>query len=123
MFENVTYTFYSSTLGRAVIPDSDTFDSFKMLNIQKMKSLLPYVEEKETNGIDSSVCMMIEADYVADANMNQKSRIIASENVSGHSVSFDNSSKAMDIQLNSKSLDEKKIDAIKLFCYLNVGAN
>ena len=120
MFENVTYDFYSDTLGRAEIPDVETFERFKLMNVQKMKCLLPYVEEREENGIDSAVCMMIEVDYRSEKTMNQESSV-ASESVSGHSISFDNAAKNKEVELNAKSIEEKKIEAIRLFCYLNVG--
>ena len=121
MFENVTYDFYSDTLGRAIIPTENDFNAFKLQNIQEMKKLLPYLEALEINGIDSAVCLMIEVDYEADYNLKNNSSILASESVTGHSVSFDNTIKSKEIELNAKSIEIKKMDRIKLFCRLCVG--
>lgn len=121
MFEKVTYTYYSDTLGRSVVPDEDTFNSLKLTNILEMKRLLPYLTEKEEDGIDSAVCMMIETEYKVNNEQSTQNKIIASENVSGHSVSFDNSLINKNVELNVKSLAEQKIQVIKLFCYVNVG--
>lgn len=121
MFENVTYTFYSDTLGRAVVPSEEAFDELKLTNIQEMKRLLPFLEEREENGIDSAVCMMIEAEYKLNQEMNTNNGPISSENVSGHSVSFDTKSREKAVELNAMSLAETKIKAIRLFCNVDVG--
>lgn len=121
MFENVNYTFYSDTLGRAVVPSEKAFDELKLTNIQEMKRLLPYLEEREENGIDSAVCMMIEAEYKLNQELNATPKAIASESVSGHSVSFDTSSKTKAVELNAQSLATQKIQAVRLFCNVDVG--
>lgn len=127
LFENVTYDFYSDVLGRAIIPDEETFEKLKLLNVQKMKCLLPYLEEREENGIDSAVCMMMEIDYrnetaSSGAGGNSASgSVISSESVNGHSVSFDNAARIKELELDAKGTEERKLDVIKLFCYLNVG--
>ena len=38
-FDNVNYTFYSETLGRAVIPTQAEFDALKLENLQQLKKL------------------------------------------------------------------------------------
>lgn len=121
MFEKVTYTHYSNTLGRSVIPDEQSFDALKLTNVQEMKKVLPLVFERETDGIDSAVCMMIEAEYKVQNGISDVAKTISSENVSGHSVSFDNSASNKANEKNIRSLAEMKLDAIKLFCDISVG--
>lgn len=129
LFENVTYDFYSDVLGRAIIPDAETFEKLKLLNVQKMKCLLPYLEEREENGIDSAVCMMMEIDYRNETassgagGSSASGSVISSESVNGHSVSFDNAARIKELELDAKGTEERKLDVIKLFCYLNVGMN
>lgn len=121
-FGKVTYTQYSSVLGRAIVPDETTFNSLKLLNIQLMKSWLPYVEEKETDGIDNAVCMMIETEYVDNQLQNgQSDNSIASESVNGHSISYGSTSRTKLEELNAKSTDQKKLDVAKLFLIFNIG--
>lgn len=122
MFENVNYYFYSEVLRRSVIPDEETFENYKLLNVQKIKSWLPYLEEKEENGIDTAICLMIEIDFKYDESINQKTKsLVSSESVAGHSVSYDNSGISKEIELNAKSIESKKIEVVKLFCYFNLG--
>lgn len=121
MFENVTYTYYSDTLGRAIVPDEKSFNELKLTNIQEMKLVLDFVSEREENGIDSAVCMMIEAEYRSTHSQTTDQKVIASESVSGHSVSFDTSAINKANEKNVKSLAEQKLQAIKLFCDVSVG--
>ena len=62
LFDNVTYTHYSSDLGRAIVQDAATFEQFKLENVLFMKSLLNdgLIKEREAGGIDDACCMMIE---------------------------------------------------------------
>ena len=59
-FENVTYTHYSSDLGRAIVPDAATFDTYKLENVLYVESLLNdgLIKERKAGGIDDDVCMM-----------------------------------------------------------------
>ena len=61
MFENVTYSFYTETLGRSAVPES-AFDLLADDNKMFMKQLVVdgIVKEREENGIDIAVCRMIE---------------------------------------------------------------
>jgi len=121
-FENVTYTFYSDTLGRAFIPTADEFNALKLTNIQLMKSWLPYVTEREENGIDSAVCMMIEAEYLDNQIINgASSQAVASETLGGHSVSYGSTGKNKLEELNAKCTNSKKIEMAKLFVVFNIG--
>lgn len=121
MFENVNYTYYSSTLGRSVVPSEEAFNELKLTNIQEMKRLLPYLEEREENGIDNSVCLMIEAEYKLNNELSSQPLNLASESVAGHSVSFDTAGKNKAIELNAQSLASQKIKIIKMFCFVDVG--
>lgn len=110
MFDNVNYTFYSSTLGRGILPDEATFNAYKLENIAYMRTLLPFVTERQENGIDSAVCMMIEESYKADKNKTADGRIETSRNIEGFSQNFDVS--------NVQTLLDRKHYWIKLFCFI-----
>lgn len=122
-FDKVNYTFYSSTLGRSVVPTEADFNALKLTNVQTMKKWLPFlVSEDETDGIDIAVCMMIEVEY----NDNQivkgaDDSSIASENIGGHSISFSSTTRTKLEELNAKSTDAKKIEMAKLFCTFDFG--
>lgn len=123
-YTKVTYNYYCDTLGRAVVPSLEEFDALKLPNIQKMKHFedMGIVEETEENGIISAVCMMIEADYKNNMLLSGASgAAIASESLGGHSVSYGSTAQNKQNELDAKSLDAQKIEAIKLFCRLNVG--
>lgn len=123
-YENVTYTYYTETLGRAVVPNEQEFNALKLPNIQTMKHYeeIGVVEELESNGIRSAVCMMIEAEYSNNQlKQGKSSSSIASESLGGHSVSYGSSALNKQVELDAQSLDAQKIGAIKLFCRLNIG--
>lgn len=122
MFKNATYTFYSDTLGRSVVPDEDTFNRFSDDNKMFIKRLLNdgIVSEREENGIDIAVCRMIEIDYLEEQEAKEND-IIASESINGYSYTYDNSARQKAIELNAKSTERKKIEIIKLYNDWNVG--
>lgn len=122
MFKNATYTFYSDTLGRSVVPDEDTFNRFSDDNKMFIKRLLNdgIVAEREENGIDIAVCRMIEIDYLEEQEAKENDRI-ASESINGYSYTYDNSAQQKAIELNAKSTERKKIEIIKLYNDWNVG--
>lgn len=123
-YTQVTYTYYSDTLRRAVVPTAEEFDALKLENVQKMKHFedLGVVEELEENGIISAVCMMIEADYKNNLlKSGASAAAIASESLGGHSISYGSTALNKQNELDAKSADAQKIDAIKLFCRLNIG--
>ena len=118
-FDNVTYTHYSSDLGRAIVPDAATFEQFKLENVLFMKSLLNdgLIMEREAGGIDDACCMMIEESYnAAQIESGKAGGAITSESIGGYSYS--KSSKAADIQTekNAKSTAEKKYKWLSLYC-------
>lgn len=117
VFDNVNYTFYSDKLGRAVIPTAEDFEKYKIFNVQTVKNLLPYIEEQEENGIDSAVCLMIEAEYKNEMlKSNADTSAISSESLGGHSVSYGSSKLTKQIELDAISLDQQKMDILKMFC-------
>ena len=119
LFDNVTYTHYSSDLGRAIVPDAATFDTYKLENVLYVESLLNdgLIKERKAGGIDDAVCMMIEESYnSAQIESGSTGGAITSETISGYSYS--KSSKAADIQTekNAKSTAEKKYKWLSLYC-------
>ena len=118
-YENVTYTHYSSDLGRAIVPDAATFDAYKLENVLYIESLLNdgLIKERKAGGIDDACCMMIEESYnAAQIESGSAGGAITSETISGYSYS--KSSKAADIQTekNAKSTAEKKYKWLTLYC-------
>lgn len=121
-FENVNYEFYSVTLGRSIVPTEAEFNALKLENIQVMKRLLPYVLEREDNGIDKAVCLMIEKDYQnQQLKTGAAAGAIASESLGGHSVSYGSSATNRIVEADIKGTDAARIEAIKLFCSLDIG--
>ena len=123
LFDNVNYTHYSSDLGRAIVPDTATFDAYKLENVLYVESLLNdgLIKERKAGGIDDAVCMMIEESYnSAQIESGSTGGAITSESIGGYSYS--KSSKAADIQTekNAKSTAEKKYKWLALYCdFLN----
>lgn len=119
LFDNVTYTHYSSDLGRAIVPDAATFDSYKLENTLFIESLLNdgLIKERKAGGIDDACCLMIEESYnAAQIESGKAGAAITSESIGGYSYS--KSSKAADIQSekNAKSTAEKKYKWLSLYC-------
>lgn len=121
-FDNVTYTYYSSTMGRSIIPSEDVFNKYKLENIQLVKRWLPYITELEENGIDKATCLMVEVDYTDAQTLNGEDvGSIASESVGGHSVSYGSAKQTKLTELNAKSTEQKKVEKLKLFCRCSWG--
>lgn len=123
-FDNVNYTYYSDTLGRAIIPTAEDFNALKLENIQLMKSWLPCIKERqgEDFGIDAAVCLMIEVDYQDTQTLNGGSAsAISSESIGGHSVSYGTTAKNKLEELNALSTKARKLEKVKLFCDVETG--
>lgn len=112
MFENVTYEFYNDTLGRSVVPDEKVFNDLAFAEKAFVKSILPYIVERDVDGIDTAVCMMTEEAYTA-MKSGTNGRIETSRSLDGFSQSFDIS--------KVQSVENKKIDWLKRYCYLDIG--
>lgn len=122
LFDNVTFNYYSVTMGRGIVPNSTEFDKYKLENIQLVKRWLPYITELEENGIDKAVCLMIETDYADAQTLNgSDDGAISSESVSGHSVSYGSSKQTKLVELNAKSTEARKVEKLRLFCRLSWG--
>lgn len=126
MFENVTYSFYTETLGRSAVPEAD-FNLLADDNKMFMKQLVcdGIVKEREENGIDIAVCRMIEIDYLTEQEASgaaaEDSGSVASESINGYSYSYDKTAQQEAVKLNAKSSAAKKINIIKLYNDYNAG--
>lgn len=121
MFENVTYTYYSETLGRSAVPTEADFNNYADDNKMFMKQLVNdgIVTEREENGLDIAVCRMIEIDYLTEQEASgaaaENGGSVASESINGYSYSYDKTAQQEAVKRNAKSAAEKKIDIIKLY--------
>ena len=121
MFEKVTYTYYSETLGRSAVPTEADFNNYADDNKMFMKKLVNdgIVTEREENGLDIAVCRMIEIDYLtaqeASGAAAENGGSVASESINGYSYSYDKTAQQEAIKRNAKSAAQKKIEIIKLY--------
>lgn len=113
MFEHVTYSFYSDVMGRAVIPDENTFNRHKTEACAFVRSKLPFVAALEDKALDKAACMVAEALYEAERDKTADGRIEASRSIEGFSQSFDVS--------KVQTLYAKKMERIRLFCTVSTG--
>lgn len=118
LFDNVTYTHYSSDLGRAIVPDEATFNALKLEVVLWVKRLYNdgLIIEREDGGIDDACCMMIESDYQAAQTEAGADNVDTSESIGGYSHSM--SAKAAEIaaEKNAKSRDENRYKWLGLYC-------
>ena len=123
MFENVNYTFYSDTLGRADVPTEAEFNKYKLENLLFVKRLLGdgLIVEREENGIDSAVCMMIEIDYKAAQVASGESLPASSESIGSFSHSENTKAYDTQLELNAKSVEQQKYRVLSLFCDITAG--
>src|SRR5574344_852746 len=127
MFENVTYNFYTNTLGRSAVPTEADFNLFADDDKMVMKKLLldGVVSEREENGVDIAVCRMIEIDYLTEQEASgaaaENGGIVASESINGYSYSYDQTGQQEAVKMNAKSSAAKKINIIKLYNDYNAG--
>lgn len=123
MFENVNYTYYSETLGRAIIPDEPTFNKYVLENEMEFKNLwnLGIVREVEKDGIAKAVCMMIEVQFIDEQTIKGEGDVgVASESISGYSYSLSDLAKMTQTQ-NFNTTSAKKLKWIELFCSITRG--
>ena len=123
MFENVNYDFYKTSLGRSVVPDEVSFNEYAIENKLFVKQLVTdgIIVEREENGIDSAVCMMIEVDYITAQEANGSSGAISSESINGYSYSYDRTIAQETARINIKSTETKKYKWLKLYCDVSQG--
>ena len=108
MFENVNYNFYTQTLGRHKVPDAATFNALIPEAKRYMVPLVPFLAEREPDGIDKATCMVLEETYVAQSSGNQNGARVSSESIDSYSRSFD--------MTGAKSADAPKEEWILMYC-------
>ena len=118
MFENVNYDFYKTNLGRSAIPDEASFNEYIIENKLFVKRLIDddILIEREKNGIDNAVCMMIEVDYIESWEATENNGAVTSETINGYSCSYDRTATQEVAKLNAKSTEAKKYKLLKLYC-------
>ena len=119
-YENVTYTFYTS-LGRSAIPTQAEFDKYALENKLYVDTMLPYIKERNENGIDSAVCLMCEVDYLEAQAINTANLSKKSESLDGYSYTLDTGEKERIQDANFKTTAEKKRYWLELFCEIYGG--
>ncbi len=123
LFDNVTYAYYTGTLGRTKIPSEAVFNDYKLQNVLYVKSLLNdgLLKEREAGGIDNACCMMIEEDYCAAQAQAGADDVQTSESIGGYSYSVSAKASEIAIEKNAQSKDEKKYKWLSLFCEVTNG--
>ena len=118
LFDNVTYTYYTGTLGRTKVPSEAVFNEYKLQNVLYVKSLLNdgLLKEREAGGIDNACCMMIEEDYCAAQAQAGADDVQTSESIGGYSYTASSKASELAIEKNAKSTAEKKYEWLSLYC-------
>ncbi len=118
LFDNVTYAYYTGTLGRTKIPSEAVFNDYKLQNVLYVKSLLNdgLLKEREAGGIDNACCMMIEEDYCAAQAQAGADDVQTSESIGVYSYTASSKASELAIEKNAKSTAEKKYKWLSLFC-------
>ena len=118
MFENVNYNFYKTALGRSAIPDEATFNEYAIENKLFVKRLInaDMIVEREKDGIDSAVCMMIEVDYIESWEATKNNGAVTSETINGYSCSYDRTAVQELAKLNAKSTEARKYKWLTSYC-------
>ena len=118
LFDNVTYTYYTGTLGRTKVPSEAVFNDYKLQNVLYVKSLLNdgLLKEREAGGIDNACCMMIEEDYCAAQAQAGADDVQTSESIGGYSYTASSKASELAIEKNAKSTAEKKYKWLSLYC-------
>ena len=118
LFDNVTYTYYTGTLGRTKVPSEAVFNDYKLQNVLYVKSLLNdgLLKEREAGGIDNACCMMIEEDYCTAQAQAGADDVQTSESIGGYSYTASSKASELAIEKNAKSTAEKKYEWLSLYC-------
>ena len=118
LFDNVTYTYYTGTLGRTKVPSEAVFNDYKLQNVLYVKSILNdgLLKEREAGGIDNACCMMIEEDYCAAQAQAGADDVQTSESIGGYSYTASSKASELAIEKNAKSTAEKKYEWLSLYC-------
>lgn len=114
--DDLTYEYYTDTLGRSLIPDEDTFNSYLLdvdLEYAKIENYI--FDEKVEDAELKAGCLIIEALYKADKTNTADGKVVTSRSIEGWSQSYDIS--------NAKSI-ESQIESIwGKFFYLDTGVD
>lgn len=123
-FDNVTYDYYTDVLGRAVVPDEQAFEQYKLTNELFVKRLFSdgLIAEREENSIAGAVCMMIEEDYKHAQLMEGAALIDTSESIGGYSHSVDAKAYDVAVEKNAQPVSALKYKWLSLFCDIHSGA-
>ena len=115
MLENVTYEFYTEELGRNAVPDAETFESLALYNRQFVENLAEdgLIVERQVNGMDKAVCMMIEEEYLSRKSGEADGKAKTSISIDGYSESYDVSAK--------KSLESMRMSWLRVWCLVTPG--
>lgn len=118
LFDNVTYAYYTGTLGRTKVPSEAVFNEYKLENELYIKRLIGdgLIIEREAGGIDNACCMMIEEDYCAAQAQAGADDVQTSESIGGYSYTASSKASELAIEKNAKSTAEKKYKWLSLFC-------
>ena len=118
LFDNVTFEYYTETLGRSEVPTADDFNKYALENKLFVKRLIDdgVLFEHEAGGYDDAVCLLIETDYKDAQTATGAENALAGENTGDYSYSLN--TKAQD-ELNAKnasSTAQKKYKWLSLYC-------
>ena len=120
LMDDVNFIRYTDTLGRNIVPDESTFNTYKLENVLYMQQLIDdgLVKEKQDKGSASAVCLWIEEDYKAAELQkgNGDSVADASETIGSYSHSIDTKAQDVAIELNSKPTAAKKYKWLGFYC-------
>jgi len=119
-FENVNYTYYSNTLGRAEVPDEATFNNYAFATKAFIQSLYDdgLILERAANGYDNAACMLIEEAYKADQAEAGSGNIDTSESIGSYSHSMSAKAAEIAVEINAKSADQKRYNWLKIYCHI-----
>lgn len=118
-FENVTYTHYTESLGRAVIPDEDAFNTYATEAKLYVDCLYRdgFIAQIEDGGFDNATCMIAEELYKASLVQNAGGEALASESVGEYSYTVASATQAQ----RQDALQKAKLKWLRLYCYLALG--
>lgn len=108
-------------MGRGIVPNEKTFNQYKEKNAAYVSDLAVngLIAERAAGGFEKTIAMMIEEDFL---NYEDEQRLsLASESIGGYSVSYDNTEKAKRLELNAKSLEQKKNGWLRVYCHVTNG--
>lgn len=121
-FGNVSYDFYSDSLGRSAVPDEASFEELALAEKLYVDGLYRdgLIAEREENGIDSAVCLMVEEEYKARNGLNA-SAAFASESIGEYSYARGAALETEEAKLNAESTARRKYRWLSAYCDVKAG--